>query len=841
MYRTPLANGSAGGRIYLSTSAVITLLLLAWHFSIQAAAHDTAIAQVRAWLQGMNASASRIQFRLLRGALTIENIHANVHGKPLHIQSILMKGNPASVTSAHPLLQQITVSGIRYDMQQELKPWLVEPVQIPPSFIHIFRHSKQIQISSAHITNLAPNTHIHIRNLNVSGQSNAREILANGTFKHDITHTSGSWVLQSHIPENTGQQTGRISVKSPILAAHMQWSGAWYTQNLRFNVQAEDIPSQSSLSARFQQQDQQWLGDIQANAWLLKTKQFQSLITGQMQFSGTAKTWSLSSDKLLWENTILQQYDTHIKHMTTYGLSIKQPQKHIHIKRMDFSDAHFALHPQQTFAPPIWQWDIDSINVQGLHLAYGEPENILTLPPMNGTASLSENTLTMDISQLVNGTEFWRLRSQKDNIFHIYASHIPLIQLRSLLPEPIRSQSHDIQGSTWLELHVAPTQQWQTSGRVHIDNLAFASKKQKFAAQTLILHIHKANQTGVISASIKANKWVAQFPLTPRQAWSSESHLDDWLQIPWRLDSVLLTQGKIVIGSNTHTWLHHAQISIHNWRSHRESVIHLSADMGMAPLTSRITLQRHKEAMRWQHITIHIDHANMFFLEEWLRISGLPYASRGHFSLSLTAQRKNQSIHGEVNLKFHNLQLLTDKNTTYLQQILKVQSIDHLLQHQDISTSFAGTGDWSLIAATALLQQVKQQTVTRSKTFKISPTSEQHLGSLRIQQDMRLSLNERTRLRKLAKLIRQQTYKAIHLVPDIGISTLTEDAKQRIIQTQAVIQAFLNKYGIAHQNIYPILPQNQHRSTNDIAAIHITIIKPLPQDKEKLATHTQSH
>ena len=813
--------------MYLSATAVLTLMLLAWHFSIQAAAHDAAIFQVRTWLQSMGATAGQVQFRLLRGALTIENINANMHGQPLQIQSILMKGNPASITGDKPLLQQIKITGVRYESQQEAEQWLLHPPQMPPSFARLFRHAKHILITSAEVKNLSQHTHISINQLQVSGAPEKREIFGEGTFQRGEEDAGGSWFMESFIPKNIGLQTGKISAQSPDLTAHMQWSGAWATQNLRFNVQAKDLSQKADMSARFQQQEQQWVGDIETNAWVIQNAQLQSSVTGKLSFVGTPQTWVLNSDKLIWKETVFSEHNIHIEQMTSYDLRINQPQKKVTMKRLDFADASIMINPKQAFISPTWQWDIDSMNVQALYITYGEQDSMLTLPPMNGTASLSQNTLTMDISQLVNDTEFWRIRSQKDNTFHVYTNHIPLVQLRSLLPEPIRSQSFDIQGKTSFALHIAPQQQWKTSGNIKVKGLAFASKKQKFSAKILTLNIKNAAKTGITSSTITANDWVAQFPLTPRQAWSNESHLDTWADIPWAFDSVFLKQGKVVIGTDAHVWLNDVDVSISDWRTKNTASINIAANMGFAPFTADLTLEKQEDqSMPWRNIKLNVEHANMFFLEEWLRISGLPYVGKGHFSLSLKAQGDNETIRGDVDLKFHDLQLLADENTTYLQQTLQVQSLEDMEQYKHLRTTFEGTHDWSILAGKALLAAAKASETSQSSALSTSKVvTEYHLGSLRIQQDMRLSLNERTRLRKLIKSIRKQKYSRIYLVPDIGTSPLTESFRQRITQTQAVIQSFMSKRGISRQKIYLTLPQEIHQSTSDIAAIHISVVK----------------
>ena len=92
------------GRGYLTAVSVSLLLLLSWHFSLQAAAHNLAREQVRTWIRSLGADVGDIQFRMLRGALVLNDIQASIEGRPLHIQQLLLKGNTASIASDKLLL-----------------------------------------------------------------------------------------------------------------------------------------------------------------------------------------------------------------------------------------------------------------------------------------------------------------------------------------------------------------------------------------------------------------------------------------------------------------------------------------------------------------------------------------------------------------------------------------------------------------------------------------------------------------------------------------------------------------------------------------------------------------
>ncbi len=811
--------------MYLAASAVLTLMLLAWHFSIQAAAHDAAIVQVRAWLGNMHASAGHVQFRLLRGTLTIDDIRADVQGSPLHIQSLLIKGNPASITTAKPQLQHIQIQDMILN-HTGLQSWQDISLQFPQSLQTIFRYAKVITLESGRIHDQKnPYFFVDIQNINISGSPENREIHGQGKLRTQEDNPDEVWLLESFVPSATAQQTGKIITQSSTINTEILWSGAWETQNLLLNIQRTDTDYDASFTAKLKQHKQKWQGDILMQSWYWQTQNIDSLVTGDIHISGLPHAWLIQSDKVLWEETSLPTHDTFIQSMTSYDLKLNSQNKHISMQRLDIEDTNIALMPTQPLLASAWTWNIPSINIQSLYISYGADDETIELPAMNGVASIQKNKLKLDISQQVDDNQFWRLLTQKDGSIYLSASHVPLLQLRNLLPIPIRNQSYTVQGKTQLALHINPNQQWQTSGKVYVSNLTFASKNQSFSAKALKLLIPSANMHGVQHASIQANDWQMQFPLTPRQAWSSSSHLEAWAKIPWGLDKIDFQNGKVLIGNQDSVWLSAANLHINNWQNDKSAKLTLHAKAGLAPLTLKVQLlQQPDKTMTWETLDLKLAHANMFFLEDWLRISALPQVGRGHISLSIQTKKEQEHIQGSIQLALHKLQLLDDEQqSNALNQMLGIAIIQPS-EAIDLQASFAGEHSWDTLAARALVDAAKTSTEQfQHRDDAIKPTHKR-LGSLRIQQDIRLSLNERTRLRTMIKTIKRHKTATIELIPDIGTATLTPTLHQQVLATQSAIQSFLQRRGIHRSRIYAVLPQAKHHSTHDVNAVHINLV-----------------
>ncbi len=810
--------------MYLTVSAVVTLMLLAWHFSIQAAAHDAAIVQVRAWLGNMNASAGHVQFRLLRGALTVEQIKADVQGHALSIESLFIKGNPASITTAKPLLQQVRVQGLSFDAAGIVNTWQNAGFALPTPLQAIFKYAKSITISDGRIAYLPSFEQLHIQTLNIRGAVQEREMLGSGEFFHD--DEQGQWHIESFMPQHIGQQTGKFSASSATQNMELLWSGAWATQNMQVTMQRHSNDD-SELLASLHQSQQQWEGEIHSQAWPIQTTGFESIITGHMTITGTAKYWRISSEKLLWEETSITSQQLFIQSMTSYNVALDNQQKTISSTRLDIEDANIDASPEQSLLHTSWQLDVPNINIQNLYSSFGDDHSAVNLPALNGTAAIQQQNITFDVSAQVDEHQFWRLRSQNKGAFYLSATHVPLLQLRNLLPNPIQGQSYTVQGLAALKLVINPENNWKTTGAAYISDLLLASKNQSFAAKDFELAIQHADANGVQQARIRADHWSMQFPLTPRQAWSNPSHLAAWTNIPWSLNEAVFTHGKVLIGNENNVWLDQAYLRVLNWQKesqHAEAT--LLGNFGLTPITANMRLKKQSETMDWQQLSIQFDHANMFVLNDWLNISDLPQVQQGHFSIDLTAKREKKHVQGHIDLKLHHLHMISEQQrANYLKQVLDNPLIEAPIKFMHIRTDFQGEDDWSALAAGALMSAIETEQNTEIEKYPSQQKSSQRLGSLRIQQDIRLSLNERTRLRKMIKSLRKRKHLRVELTPDLGTAELTPELSQQITQTQAVIQTFMTKRGIKRSAIYAILPQTQHHSLRDVGAVHINVVQ----------------
>jgi hypothetical protein len=719
----------------------------------------------------------------------------------------------------------LRVENLSFDAQGIANYWQDTGFSLPQPIQAIFQYTKTISITNSHIQHLPNFAQLNIQEILVRGNRQEREMIGHGAFENEDAEDVGQWQIESFMPEQFGQQTGKFTAKSAIQDIELIWSGAWLKKNMQLTLQLNNH-DESSLLASIHQNKQHWEGNIHSQAWSLQTADIDSIITGNLTFKGTTKHWQINSEKLLWEETTLKTQGIFIQTMTSYDVMLNAPTQTMTSSRIDIEDANMDIAPKQALLHTSWSFDLPSINIQNLYASFGSDKQNISSPALNGTASVKQKALSFDMSAQVDEHQFWRVHSQNNGTFYLSMTHVPLIQLRSLLPNPIRDESETIQGLATLKLVVNPNASWKTTGSAYVSDLVLASKNQSFSTRKLELNVLNADINGMTQATLRADGWAMQFPLTPRQAWSNPSHLSSWVKIPWSFNDVTFTHGQVLIGNKNSVWLDHAYLHVLNWQKDKPADLKLLANFGLTPITAKMRLQKQERLMTWQKLSIQFQHANIFVLNDWLKISDLPQVQQGHCSLDISASRSEEKISGSINLKLHHLHMISEQQpANYLKQVLDNPLLEAPMKLMHIHTDFNGDDNWSALAANALISAVSRKNNTNIEKYSSQQTTYKHLGSLRIQQDIRLSLNERTRLRKIIKTLRHRKNIYIELTPDLGTAELTPKLKQQVIATQAVIQRFMQQRGIKRDYIYAALPQAKHHSTSDVGAVHINLVQ----------------
>ena len=766
----------------------------------------------------MGATSGDIEFRMLRGALTVTHIKVPVYGGQLAIERLFLKGNPSTITDDKPLLQQIVIQNLSYNAASLMQSWRDITLALPTSIDKLLQHTKLILIQDGQIINVTGLPTVHLTEASISGPEQQRKLFGKG----HIGTTSSQWEIEHLFPSSQTTHQGYFSSNFQDIITHAYWSGTWHQGNLNIRLEQSSQLSDASLNIDASQNKQAWQTKFEANAWNINYPDFQTYLTGKGEITGTPKQWELSSNALEWNDTTFNQKHFSAAHISGKNIRADSSSKNVNINELDISDASMQFETSNIInLDSVWKFNVSNLTLSNLSTNLLIQQRSVKLPSLFGTAKVSNSVLDFDVSTQVSiqnaEHQFLRLQGSSDDVIAVSASDTPLVQLRNLLPYPIHEKAISVLGNTSLNLKVHPKQNWHTTGQVEVSDVHLSSETQNFKAQQLTLDIQNADNIGMHQANLAAKDWLVLFPLTPLQAWSENSNLDEWADIPWSIQQLNFIDGKIALGHEQQIWLDNAQLELKNWQNKQDAHISLSGLFGLEPLQASMVLTPGQDgSMQWQAIDINTHHANLFSLSEWFNLSQLPAIEKGHLSLSLKVNKELEQVHGRANMTINNLRVSEGASLP--------TNLSHLLNNTPeltLNIPFQGQGDWATLFAQALVNETSSQ----SEKNHVTNPETKLLGSLRIHQSKGLTQNERSRLRKMIKQAKYQPAWHIELTPDLGTAELSPALQEQIYNTQLMIKSFISARGIKSKNIYIVMAQEKHQSTSSAGAIHVNLVK----------------
>lgn len=102
-----------GARWYLACIAMLALLCVAAHLSIQQHAQQRAEGLLQQWGKKAQVQIGNVRYHLLRNALIVQQIHVSREGGSLSIAHMLIRANPKLLTSNSPQIGEIEVDGVQ--------------------------------------------------------------------------------------------------------------------------------------------------------------------------------------------------------------------------------------------------------------------------------------------------------------------------------------------------------------------------------------------------------------------------------------------------------------------------------------------------------------------------------------------------------------------------------------------------------------------------------------------------------------------------------------------------------------------------------------------------------
>lgn len=528
------------------------------------------------------------------------------------------------------------------------------------------------------------------------------------------------------------------------------------------------------------------------------------------------------------------------------------------IDRMAISDAHINYRP--TFAKKGEVVAHPSPHISDLQIRHLDIELLtrtgkrgLGISDLAGTGRVDKQGFKVRLKAHQEREE-WHLRisgqvlSSRFNVT-ADADHVPVVQFRSIMPDFTSMSSGsvpELSGDTSLTLNLEVLPGGiRYSGRITVQNFLMGQAGNLLQADRAELQINRAGlgENPQSYTSLHMRDWLYQAALSPLGSLQSAATTVPPAIGPghksWRLDRLVLENGKFSLGNPQDIWLSHINGTVNGLAPGQQAVMDFSARAGGGKINLNGTLNM-MQSMPAFKIQAKIRDVVPFFANDWLTLSRMPPLLRGRLSADLQLGTKpDSSVYGgemKLRLQHGQLQHGTFPDDPLLQ--LTGHSSQNLLdklsnRHWNLTLEVPVSGDqhsrspdWSVLG-TALVDELRRQAgkVRQEKTKKNSPPSPKKISSLRLHERGGFSYNERIRLFKIIHFLRRNRQLVLEMEPRLGAEVADAALFRRMRYTQTVIERFLHRRGISLARIFPVWPQASQRE-GETSSIRLIVHQP---------------
>lgn len=885
LIRHPVGKMPAAARWYLAGIAVLTLLLIAIHFAIQVYAQQEARRLVGVWSENTGISVGDVRYRMLRGALTLIDFRLNRDDFQLFAPNISLHGNLSSLAGSDPEVTRIEMRGMHASLSlASFSNGRDIPVlfgQLWKSAQRVEVYDSRIDLLPD-VNAVAPSQPVGLKLARLQSKSTlgkrAFEALIyglDGEVRLTANELAGkvAWsgmnadlLLEKGLglTPMQGQLDGSISwLSKPATAGHYSLSG-----EARFKEgDTVSFPSSSTISWHGALEENVWHGKLNGTAWPVAmfanhAPQFQGRkllsgsFSGAINFSGHLKQWQMGVvethlDDIRYgldsaEDGSVPEWLVEKMHIAK--AAVQWPERRIDIKAAELINADLGFDVRESkLIEPLWSIKTGEIGLSRirpvLYLSQGE----LRLPDMKGSFAVKENrrmklALKSVASNDMGNEERWRVSgggawtasNRSRMAINVIAEDATLVRFRSLLPAKIRKSASDITGSVDLKLNLlAGSAFWEGSGEASISMAGLTYKGEQWQAKKVLIGIERIG-AGVPKQLIRrldVQHWRYQAALQPL-GYTGESpevvRLEDGEAERWQINNTVLQNGEVVVGHKDAVWMDQVAIEINNLAPGNRAPIIVDGRLGEGSLSLKGELLWARAFPEIHSAKIVVRDALPFFMNEWSRVSGAPGLIRGRIytdaSLKRTADGRYQGMwyfrlqNGALDSTAVQSDPLLEKTGFNTFDIFSALQKDGRLR---LRVSVDDAGPFSEALGSAFVKTLNSEMAQKGRVDHEVYKPGSLLSSVRLHERGTLSQNERVRLRKVISHLRENPKQSIELIPQLGINSSEERQIERSRYTQNLIEKFMNRRGITASRIFPVWPEEAHRSSESVGGIRI--------------------
>jgi len=655
-----------------------------------------------------------------------------------------------------------------------------------------------------------------------------------------------------------------------------------------------------------------WAMDLHATAWPLtpwsaalpqigQHRLQAGSFNGSSHWQGHAGAWHITSphgdihDVIFTAaiNNADNARSWYAKQLQYSDASIHTDKHHMHLSQLDIHHANIRLHipanhPMDQCSEdnkPDWQLSTDKIITHQLNLSLALPQGNISLPSLHGSShwpagqplvfklqstppTKQKNQKTQkeqreqrkitSPAEIAEASSAWHLQGSlmrprsvqaATSILNIRAQHIPLSQLRPLLP-----LQGDPNGTTTLDgtasLHAAISVQhgrWQMHGKASMQDVRLSHGGNTWQADHLQL---KFGPVGMglerqRISSFRAQHWHYTAALHPLPPPDQDTHADPknmkyqpaWWATTLRNNNINIgqlawTQGSISVGQPTSVWVDQANLTIQTIQPDQYAAFTLEGNLSGGDLQVQGAWNMLSASPDF-YGTASLHAATPFFLHNWMNASGMPRLMRGRLSVNLNVRKDHDRNHylSQVDLDFRQGRVETGifpSDPMPARMGFSTADLLHqlALEHGKIKLSYELAGQWqhNPLDLDRLGMGLQHAATTKLQHIQHPPTQKDtipHVETrIRLHHGEPLSMNERSRIFNIIRKLRQHPAMILDMKVEWSGNNITPDKQRRIQRTQNMIERYMTYRKIDRNRIYPLWPLPEDH-TDGINAIRL--------------------
>jgi len=864
-------------RWYLAVMIMLSLMLMAAHFAVQAHAQKVMQRTVNAWLAPMAGQAAQVRYRLLRGALTIDGMQIGRGQWAINVSHIYLHASTSAMLSEPIRVTRVRLDGMNLSLPRaDLIRWLRSTSSnVMTEWLSVMDHVGELTLVNGRVRFIDEKSPWQVRNISgrmavdgfeLNGNGSGGLIRLHGEREHDSFNNIMSWkgIAAARLVRIMGLKARLHGSSNGLLNWHVDWPHRRFgfdgdvqlvdqPGHGDMHIQGEIGPDNTKVQAKCRGVSLAGFGDVlpavngriaHAGMWSGnvrierqgKNEPWIAALNGEVQGLNLASenlpAWTIEKMML---NNAMAQWSVH----------------QLNAERVQIYNMDMALQSEPVQSPTSpWHLQVTNLTFENVRPAIGihGSSHRLILPPLNGSGHMEANGYT-ELDAMSEGEALWHItgKGHFDGLFNanIEAKNVPAVQLRPLLPDfslPGSSGALQLSGNSQFQVSLqASNDKLILKGQLTMADLMLSQGGDTFLADTIRIDIQQAGTLEIQRlASIRMDQWRYQAALHPiphtAEVEAVRKPEKEQKVFFWQVDEITAEHGVISVGSEDAVWADHASLSLKNLRAGTWSPLVFNASVGGGNLSMRGSADLFSADTRIK-LDARLQNALPFFLNNWLVVSGSPSLIRGRLdgSFHIKPVRGKRAYMGGLNLVLHQGQFEHGAFpqdpmlplTGYNMQTLS----ERLGRGGRLKIAIPFKGDWHAQPFSiehlgfAALKTVKRQAASAKGIQGVTPPASKAVSHVRLQHGPAFSHNEHLRLWQVVKVLRKRPKLIVELLPQLGRIPLDESLISRTRHTQVMIEHYMHKRGIAKRRIYPVWPTAEHRH-GDITGIKITARMP---------------